>query len=59
MANCFSFVCKLFLLISGVEWPRGDGVQGGQLRGLHDGGEEARPEGVCVDHVQEQGRVGE
>ena len=45
--------------LSGAEWPGGDGVQGGLLRGLHDGGAEARPEGVRVDHVQEQGGVGE
>ena len=37
----------------------GDGLQGGHLRGLHDRGAEARPEGVRVDSVQEQGGVGE
>ena len=43
----------------GAELPGGAGVQGGVLRVLHDGGAEARPEGVRVDHVQEQGGVGE
>ena len=57
------FVDRMDMLISssfsGSEWVGGDGLQGGELRGLHDGGEEARSEGVCVDHVQEQGGVGE
>ena len=38
--------------------PGGDGLQGGHLRGLHDRGAEARPEGVRVDSVQKQGGVG-
>ena len=50
---------QTILLFPGSEWSGGDGVQGGELRGLHDGGAEARPEGVRVDHVQEQGGVGE
>ena len=37
----------------------GDGLQGGHLRGLHDRGAEARPEGVRVDALQKQGGVGE
>ena len=39
--------------------PGGDGLQGGHLRGLHDRGAEARPEGVRVDSVQEQGGLGD
>ena len=52
--------CKLLLsFFAGSEQSGGDGLQGGELRGLHDGGAEAQPEGVRVDHVQEQGGVGE
>ena len=48
----------IFSSFSGFKWVGGDGLQGGELRGLHDRGAEARPEGVCVDHVQEQRGVG-
>ena len=37
--------------LAGPERAGGDGLQGGHLRGLHDGGAEARPEGVRVDSV--------
>ena len=49
----------IFSSFPGSKRAGGDGLQGGELRGLHDGGAEARPEGVRVDHVQEQGGVGE
>ena len=41
----------MFSSFSGFEWSGCDGLQGGELRGLHDGGAAARPEGVRVDFV--------